>query len=507
MVCSIGWTKLWRLNYKRNVFHPNILRPSLIFSGPSKILSFSTTVINSADRNAPPKRGANTLKIKKKAPVRDKGRPPSEGERKALRKRIVLSNSNALDVKMPEFNEDFICKLLGKPVSEVKDVKPTKTSDQKTRVKNTPSEDGSAKPTEQGNSGRESVASIVALSDCTVDSLRALQAFKITQSWSLFRRPSILIRNESKILTERLLQSQEQKTTLRMMIDGAKGTGKSMMLLHAMATALVSKWLVIHIPEAQDVTNAVTEYAPIPGSNLYSQNTLSAELLSRISKANAIILRTMKVRQSHSNLPYPLESNCSVYRLCELGSQEPEYSWPFFLAFWSEITAEENPPILMCLDGISYILQNSLYVNPDLSYIHSQDLAIVRHFTDHLSGAKTIPNGGAFIAATNRSHAPVSPSLELAITRSSERALKMDESQPDPFEKKYDSRSDEILSKVDAFKLGGLSKDETRSLLEYWAKSGVLRSRIDEKIVAEKWVLAGHGNAGEIQRGSLWMRS
>lgn len=251
MVCSISWTKLWRLNYKRNVFHPNILRPSLIFSGPSKILSFSTTVINSADRNAPPKRGANTLKIKKKAPVRDKGRPPSEGERKALRKRIVLSNSNALDVKMPEFNEDFICKLLGKPVSEVKDVKPTKTSDQKTRDKNTPSEDGSTKPTEQGNSGRESVASIVALSDCTVDSLRALQAFKITQSWSLFRRPSILIRNESKILTERLLQSQEQKTTLRMMIDGAKGTGKSMMLLHAMATALVSKWLVIHIPEGR----------------------------------------------------------------------------------------------------------------------------------------------------------------------------------------------------------------------------------------------------------------
>lgn len=158
---------------------------------------------------------------------------------------------------------------------------------------------------------------------------------------------------------------------------------------------------------------------------------------------------------------------------------------------------------MMCLDGLSHILQNSLYLKPDFSYIHSQDLAIVKHFTDYLSGAKTLPNGGAFLAATNRSHAPVSPSLELAIKRSEDKEQNRQISQHDPYEKNYDCRSDNILADVEIFKLSGLTKNETRGFLEYWAKSGILRSRVDEKVVAEKWVLAGHGIAGEIQRGLL----
>ncbi len=55
-------------------------------------------------------------------------------------------------------------------------------------------------------------------------------------------------------------------------------------------------------------------------------------------------------------------------------------------------------------------------------------------------------------------------------------------------------------------KLKGLSKGEARGLMEYWARSGVLRSRVDEEKVAEKWALAGNGIVGEMQRTALWMR-
>ncbi|RKF55879.1 37S ribosomal protein S23, mitochondrial [Erysiphe neolycopersici] len=468
-------------------------------------VSFSTSITRS-ERNAPPARGTNTLRIAKKNVVRDKGRPPAVGERKNYRKRIVLSNSNALSVTLPVLDFKMIQELVGKPI--IKEQKVTEPKSLKLHNKNKSKDkdqiiDHNNNQTKLRVSERKLMASVVGLSDETIDSLRASKAFKITQSWELFRQPGVLIREHSKIMNLRLLQAQEQKSTVRMVIDGAKGSGKSMMLLYAMATAFVNDWVVINIPEAQDVTNAVTEYAPIPDSNLFSQNSLVAELLDTIAKANSNVLRKITVKQAHPTIATSLEPNCSIYRLCELGAREPEFAWPFFLNFWSEITREGNPPIMMCLDGLSHILQNSLYLKTDLSYVHSQDLSIVKHFTDYLSGAKTVPNGGAFLAATNRSHAPVSASLELAIKRSEDRVQNRQISQHDPYEKNYDYRSDKILADVEIFKLGGLTKNETRGLLEYWAKSGILRSRVDEKTVAEKWVLAGHGIAGEIQRGLL----
>ena len=47
---------------------------------------------------------------------------------------------------------------------------------------------------------------------------------------------------------------------------------------------------------------------------------------------------------------------------------------------------------------------------------------------------------------------------------------------------------------------------EARALMEYWAQSGVLRQRVDEKTVTAKWALAGNGVVGELERGALRMR-
>jgi small subunit ribosomal protein S29 len=69
-----------------------------------------------------------------------------------------------------------------------------------------------------------------------------------------------------------------------------------------------------------------------------------------------------------------------------------------------------------------------------------------------------------------------------------------------------DERTMKSLQNVKVMKLKGLSKVEARGLMEYWAASGVLRARVDEKSVAEKWALAGNGIVGEIERGSLRAR-
>jgi small subunit ribosomal protein S29 len=257
----------------------------------------------------------------------------------------------------------------------------------------------------------------------------------------------------------------------------------------------------------------MSDYTAIPGTNptLWSQNTYTANWLGQIGKANNAVLQNIKMSNKDHNLPIPVQPNITLARLCELGARDPDVAWPVFQAFWSELTTPGNPPVLFCLDSLSNIMQNSFYRAPDYSLIHSHDLAIVRHFVDLISGRTRLPNGGAVLAATSRSHAPISKSMELAIKQAQEKVARAegwygDLTLRDPFEKAYDSRADLVLHSIEVLGLKGLSKAEARGLMEYWARSGVLRSRVDEDTVAEKWALAGNGIVGEIQRGALWMR-
>lgn len=96
--------------------------------------------------------------------------------------------------------------------------------------------------------------------------------------------------------------------------------------------------------------------------------------------------------------------------------------------------------------------------------------------------------------------------MNLAIKQAEETARGEEISKKDPFEKGYDERVEKVMSGVEVLRLKGLSKREARGLMEYWAQSGVLRSRVDEGEVAEKWALAGNGIVGEIERGALRMR-
>ena len=172
-------------------------------------------------------------------------------------------------------------------------------------------------------------------------------------------------------------------------------------------------------------------------------------------------------------------------------------------------------------------MRESAYRAPDTSLVHAHDLAIVDHFVGYLSGERKLVNGGAVLAATNRSHAPRSKSLDLVLTQLLETQAGAEEIMAkNPFEKGYDGRVELALgvkeaeaseetdaetvepapAPVEVLRLKGLSKKEARGLMEYWAKSGVLRKRVDEGEVAEKWALAGNGVVAEIERGALRMR-
>ena len=141
------------------------------------------------------------------------------GQRKELRKRIVLSNTNAIQVVLPTMTADLI-----------------------------------------GN--KDAAGAMFALpsgeEDTTIDRLRALEAFQTKQHWPFFHRPCTLFRRETVEvgrLFERVMQregtGENGGVNERAILHGYHGCGRTILLLQAMTWALQKDWIVIAIPNGR----------------------------------------------------------------------------------------------------------------------------------------------------------------------------------------------------------------------------------------------------------------
>ncbi|KAL8967345.1 MAG: hypothetical protein Q9197_005475 [Variospora fuerteventurae] len=337
-----------------------------------------------------PKKGTKTLIIgKKKFVAENHARRPAPGERKALRKRIVLSNVNALEVPgMQDIDEEnmFDGRLEGH---------------------------------------------VLGLSGQLVDQLRAVEAFKSTQGWGLFRRPGTLMRRETLDLGKMIAEMSSgdgPRKTIRRVLVGERGSGKSMMLLQAMTMAMLKGWTVINLPEAQDITIGHTPYQPLPGSTptQYIQPAYLSRLLRQISTANPH-LATLQLSQppSQTAVPIPLPPNISLARLASLGASDPEIAHPIFTLLITELVRPGRPPLFLGLDGLAHAMQPTTgYTAPNMKPIHPHDLMILNWYLSFLCGSDSssggigaLPNGGIVMAATSQSNAPQIPALDLALSQ------------------------------------------------------------------------------------------
>jgi small subunit ribosomal protein S29 len=409
-------------------------------------------------------------------------RAPAPGERKALRKRIVLSNTNALEVEG----------LLNLTADKLARHDPNTVALEKY------------------------AGQVLGMNNETVDALRALESFKPTQAWSLFRRPAGLIRTETAQLANHLANAEEgDRMVTRKVLYGSKGSGKSVLLLQAHAMACLKEWVVVHLPEGQDLTNAHTSYQPFntPDGTVYIQPHYTAKLLSNIARANQTLLSGLQLSQQH-RLPIPVQPNISLARFAELGAQDVDLAWPIWQALWTELTTPSQPnskeglsrpPILVTMDGVNHAMRRSAYLDDEAQPIHAHDIAIVRHFNGLISGQTSLPNGGMVLAATCDSNRPSAPTLDFCLERS--HAIQRGHEPPewDPYVLK-DSRVEAVLNDVMALNLQGLSKAEARGVMEYYARSGMFRNTVTDGLVSEKWTLAGSGIIGELERASVRAR-
>lgn len=132
-----------------------------------------------------------------------------------MRKRIVLSNTNALEV------------------TGMQDLTAESIADLRLREK------------------------VVGLPVSMLDQLRAAEAFKPTQGWNMFRTPGTLMRKESMELGRLIEEIGETGEKIeKRIVTGERGTGKSLHLLQAMSMAFLKNWVVITVPEGKRCSSA-----------------------------------------------------------------------------------------------------------------------------------------------------------------------------------------------------------------------------------------------------------
>ncbi|KAJ6121667.1 hypothetical protein N7512_004132 [Penicillium capsulatum] len=431
-------------------------------------------------------RQGQTLRRKKKKTV-ERARPPAVGERKALRKRIVLSNPNALEVEMQDFSPETIIDarlrgaVLGVPVS-------------------------------------------------MVDQLRAVQAFKPKQGWSIFRRPGTVMRQETLEmgrLVEKISgagEASEKGKVVKRIITGLKGSGKTVHLLQAMAMAFLKKWVVITVPDARELVSGETGYTAIEGTNPphYVQPNATSALLARTVEANNEVLSTLRVSQKHPALA-GLTPSSTLADLAQLGFQDAAIAWPVFQALWAELIAtapaagsekdfQTRPPMLVAVDGLAHWMGESAYRASDFTPVHAHDLVFVQHFLSVLkNGEASLKNGAMLLYATSTSNNPSNYSLEIGLEQLAARQNGISPSSPEyPSPEAFSNADPRVLelfkptektsSVLELQTIGGLTRDETRGYLEYFARSGLLREHINETWVGEKWSLSGGGIIGELEK-------
>lgn len=261
---------------------------------------------------------------------------------------------------------------------------------------------------------------------------------------------------------------------------------------------------------------------------LYTQPQLTSQLLSRIASANEKTLQSLKLVHQHpKSLPFKPTPTSTLLSLAQAGANDAQIAIPIFEAFWKELTipgdksssngkGTARPPILVTLDGLNHWMGPTLYRSSDHKVVHAHQFTLIRHFLSLLfpkGGTSPLVNGGMVLAATTGSNSPGHPSFKLLLQQIS--ALQAGQKITDksfPMPVPYSKVDQAVLDLVhssqatDVQELKGLSKAESKGLLEYFARSGILAEKVTEHFLSERIGLSGGGVIGELAKLSKRIR-
>lgn len=244
-----------------------------------------------------------------------------------------------------------------------------------------------------------------------------------------------------------------------------------------------------------------------------------------MANANEDVLSKLKLNhidqflQDHPKLR--LKPNATIKDLALLATNDPTSAVIVWQALWKELNTSghhQRPPVLVAVDGADHWFGLTKYRNAEFDFIHAQQFTIIKQFTDLLFSSPETPspllNGGLVVFTASGSNSPRFPSFETLLKQLHATKQGTDAKSPDfPMQGAYskpDVRVTSLLSRAQGVKLlevNGTSKSESTSILEYFARSGLLQKPLSENLVSDYRQLSAGGIIGELAKLGLRVRA
>ncbi|XP_045070875.1 28S ribosomal protein S29, mitochondrial isoform X2 [Coregonus clupeaformis] len=237
------------------------------------------------------------------------------------------------------------------------------------------------------------------------------------QQVKTFNEGCVMVRQPALELISHLKRADYSKPTLRYLLYGVKGSGKTMSLCHTVRYCSTQGWLVLHIPDAHLWVKNCKELLPSSyHASRFDQPIQASNWLRNFRTTNEPFLSKIKLRQRYVwTKRESTEEGRPLGELVDMGVSRVKSSSDVVGAVLKELRlqaggtegAEEGFRLAVAVDGVNGLWGRTTLKKEDKSPVAPEELTLVHNLR------KMINNdwcGGAVIATLSQTGSLYAPS-------------------------------------------------------------------------------------------------
>lgn len=329
------------------------------------------------------------------------------------------------------------------------------------------------------------ISKVVKYDPATLSKLEQLETFQRFQHHELFREPVSLVSDNTIKLNNEFIENLKTKSSrdLRLCLLGDKGSGKSTLLAQNLALAS-SKYgdnvILLHLSSAENIGNGTSDYIYNESLGKYQQPMLTKRWIFKIKRANQAIFSKLKLstdltftsKRVEHTLKKDEHTIADFLRVnIDFGKFAPTTA--FQILTRELLYHSKDVPILVSVDNVNALIDHHVttYKSRDFVPLKTSDFEMGDFFIKVLSGEINFEKGG-ILAANNNSLGNAGNTLNVS--------LGLAQHNPYAKENEFDLNiANRLLSNggLKPFFVKNLSKEESKSLLEFYRESGVMNLR------------------------------
>ncbi len=232
-------------------------------------------------------------------------------------------------------------------------------------------------------------------------------------------KPRSLVRQQTLDVLDKLDAASKANKGTSIVLDGNRGSGKSMLLAQSIAYALDDGWVVVSVPRAINLINSSTLYTYNAQHKAYLQPEATQQVLEAVLRVNGAALKQIKTTDSVSVDGSQIEAGTAVETLVKRGIEttSPAAKQTLLEATFKALASQKERPVLVAVDDAQALFRTSLYKDPDFVSLESYELGLPRALLSLITSEGSAIGRGAFVAALSTTHTefPSPPELQIAL--------------------------------------------------------------------------------------------